>query len=132
MSKSSDVSTEEVQVIPMQIQQLDSRLQQIGRTVESIAESTLGVATKYFDSKAESDRIKIQKDDEQHKRETELKDRTHKRSVYILFLIVGVVFFLVLMAMYKEQYDLVKTILTSSFALAGGAGLASILKSSDK
>lgn len=119
------------EVLPAQIERLDNRLKQIERiagTVESIAENGFAAATKYLESKAETERKQAEAQDAQHQREIELQDRLHKRSVVVLSLIVFVVFVLVITAMIMAQFELVKIILGSSLALAGGAGMAGLFR----
>ncbi len=48
----------------------------------------------------------------------------------ILGIFVSFIFLLILIAMIKKQNELVKTILTSSFAIADGAGVVSLFKKS--
>jgi hypothetical protein len=123
------------EILPAQIERLDNRLKQIEKiaeTVESITEKGLEAATKYFESKAELERQDAETADAQHKREIELQDKKHQRSVIVLSIITTLVFILVFAAMYMGQYELVKIILGSSLAVAGGAGLANLFKGSGK
>lgn len=119
------------ELLPAQIERLDSRLKQIEKiaeTVESITGKGLIAATKYFEKKAEQDRIEAEAADAQHLREIELQDKLHKRSVSMLSLIILVVFVLVITAMVMGQFELVKIILGSSLAVAGGAGMAGLFR----
>ena len=133
--KAEPVVTPPAEILPAQIERLDSRLKQIEKiaeTVESIAENGFAAATKYLESKAEKDRKEAEAADEQHQREIELQDKLHKRSVVVLSLIVVVVFILVVIAMVMGQFDLVKIILGSSLAVAGGAGIAGLFRGRGK
>lgn len=127
-----DLQTE---ILPAQIERLDNRLKQIEKiaeTIESVAEKGLEAATKYFESKAERERQDAESADAQHKREIELQDNKHKRSIVVLSIIVTWIFILVFAALYVGQYELVKIILGSSLAVAGGAGLTNLFKGSGK
>lgn len=129
------VTSPAMEVLPAQIERLDTRLKQIERiagTVESIAENGFAAATKYLESKAETERKQAEAEDAQHQREIELQDRLHKRSVVVLSLIVFVVFVLVITAMFMGQFELVKIILGSSLAVAGGAGMAGLFRGKPK
>lgn len=129
------VTTPPAEVLPAQIERLDSRLRQIEKiaeTVESIAENGFAAATKYLESKAESERKEAETADAQHQREIEFQDKLHKRSVVALSLIVLAVFTLVVIAMFMGQFELVKIILGSSLAVAGGAGIAGLFKGRSK
>jgi len=66
--------------------------------------------------------------DAQHQREVDLQDKLHKRSVVVLFGVVSLVFVLLIYAMVLKEFDLVKIILGSSLAVAGGAGIANLFK----
>lgn len=129
------VTTPPAEILPAQIERLDSRLKQIEKvaeTVESITKNGLEAATKYFESKAERDRLEAEAVDAQHKREIELQDKIHSRSAVVLSLIALLVFILVIVAMYFGQIELAKIILGSSLAVAGGAGIGNLFRGSRK
>ena len=131
----NQVTTPAAELLPAQIEKLDNRLKQIEKiaeTVESITEKGLAAATKYLESKAETERQEAVAANAQHQREIELQDKQHKRSVLVLSLTVLVVFTLVVIAMFMGQFDLVKIILGSSVAVAGGAGIANLFRGRSK
>ena len=126
---------QQTEILPAQIERLDNRLRQIEKiaeTVESITEKGLEAATKYIESKAERDSQDAETADAQHKREIELQDKKHKRAVVVLSGITTLVFILVITAMILRQYDLVKIILGSGLAVAGGAGISNLFRGSSK
>jgi len=131
----SEIVTPQVELLPAKIESLDSRLKQIEKiaeTVESITKGGLEAATKYLESKAETERQAAEKANAQHQREIELSDRQHKRSVIVLSLIVLSVFTLVTICMFMGQFELVKIILGSSLAVAGGAGMTNLFRGGRK
>lgn len=130
-----EVVTPQAELLPAQIERLDSRLKQIEKiaeTVESITKGGLEAATKYLESKAETERQAAERANAQHQREIELQDRQHKRSIVVLSLMVLVVFSLVVICMFMGQFDLVKIILGSSLAVAGGVGVANLFRGGRK
>ncbi len=61
-----------------------------------------------------------------------LDDRQNKRAVFIVCYSITSVGALCILALWKDQYELVKLILSSSLALAAGAGVTSVWKKSRK
>lgn len=105
-----------------------NNIEQIASTIETLAENGLQSWDKYLTQKDEQEKRNAELEQTQHQRELELEDKTHKRSIVILAIFVSFIFLLILVAMLKEQNELVKMILTSSFAVAGGAGVVSLFK----
>jgi cation transport ATPase len=106
--------------LPNHIEQLNVRMkhiEQIAQTVEIIAEKGFDTAEKYFDNKAEQEKL-----------DSELGDKQHKRSVFVLLGVILLVFVLVMTAMLLKQFDLVKIILASTLAVGGGAGITNLFK----
>jgi cation transport ATPase len=106
--------------LPHNIEQLNVRMkhiEQIAQTVEMIAEKGFETAESYFSDKAEQEKL-----------ESTLDDKQHKRSVIVLFGVVFLIFILVMTAMLMKQFDLVKIILGSAFAIGSGAGIAGMFK----
>jgi len=106
--------------LPKSIEQLNVRIRHIetiAKTVEMVAEKGFATAEKYFDNKAEQEKL-----------DSELNDVQHKRSVYVLFGVILLVFVLTMTAMVLKQFDLVKIILGSTLAVGGGAGITTLFK----
>lgn len=98
----------------------DHRLQNIEKitnTIDNVAGKALESWTHYLEQKNESE-----------KREIETHNMQHKRASRILLTSIVLVFILLMVSIFKEQYDLVKIILGSSLALAAGAGLSTAFK----
>lgn len=115
------VTTLEVEKdLPNSIEQLNVRMkhiESIAETVEMIAEKGFTTAEKYFDNKADQEKL-----------DAELNDAQHKRSVFVLFAVIFLVFVLIMTAMILKEFDLVKIILGSTLAVGSGAGIASLFK----
>jgi len=114
-----------------ELEKINSRvnnIEKIASTVEKLAEHGFESWSKYLSQKDEQEKRNAELKQIQHQRELELEDKIHKRSIIILGVFVSSIFLLILVAMLKEQTELVKIILTSSFALAGGAGVVSLFK----
>ena len=106
--------------LPAHIEQLNVRMkhiEKIAQTVEMVAEKGFETADKYFDNKAEQEQLN-----------SELGDKQHKRSVFVLFGVILLVFILAMTAMILKQFDLVKIILASTLAVGGGAGITNLFK----
>jgi cation transport ATPase len=115
------VTTLEVEKdLPKSIEQLNVRMKHIetiAETIEKVAEKGFATAEKYFDNKAEQEKL-----------DSELSDAQHKRSVSILLVVILLVFVLTMAAMVLKQFDLAKIILGSTLAVGGGAGITTLLK----
>ncbi|NSL56872.1 hypothetical protein [Uliginosibacterium aquaticum] len=134
LSDHKEISAQ-AEILPAQIERLDSRLKQIEKiagTVEVVAEKGFEAVSKYFESKTEQEKKEAEAADAQHKREIELQDKKHKRATIILGVVSLLVFILVISSLYLSQFELVKYILGSSLAVAGGAGLSNLFKGSVK
>lgn len=121
----------DAELIPAKIETIDNRLkhvEKIASTVESIAEKGFAAAAEYFKAKEERERAAALARNETHEREISFQDKSHKRSVIVLITIVSMVFILVLVSIYFGQIEMAKTILTSSLAVAGGAGAANLFR----
>jgi hypothetical protein len=106
--------------LPSHIAQLNARMQQIeqiAKTVEMVAEKGFLVAETYIEEKSKQDRFDL-----------EFADKQHKRMILVLFGLFGMVFILIITAMFLKQFDLVKIILGSTLAVSGGAGITSLFK----
>lgn len=111
---------EEEPVERAELVSFDQRLQNIEKitnTIDNVAGKALESWTHYLEQKNES-----------QKREIETHNTQHKRASLILLTSIVLVFVLLMVAMFEEQYDLVKIILGSSLALAAGAGISTAFK----
>lgn len=107
-----------------------ANIEQIATTIENLAEKGFEAFVKHMDHKEETQQKELELDNAKHQREIELEDTLHKRSVVIIGVTVMGIIGLVLTAMLIGEKELVKTILTSSFAVAAGFGIKSALKKS--
>jgi hypothetical protein len=65
---------------------------------------------------------------ETEKRKTEVNDFQHKRTVKLIAVFLLIIFTLCLVSLFLNQFELVKWILSSSFAVGAGAGITNFLK----
>jgi len=100
--------------------QVDRRLQNIEQLIATVGQ----VADKGVESWSESQRRKIQ--GEEHART--LEDVQHRRVCWVLAYLCALVFALAALSLWESQYELVRLILSSSLAVAAGAGLTSLFK----
>ncbi|MRR56822.1 MAG: hypothetical protein EG824_01210 [Deltaproteobacteria bacterium] len=120
-----------VEVKPAQIDLFDKRIrqvEQVTQTIESISKSAIEAATNYLQSKAETERREVESQNARHEREIALQDKLHKRSIGALAFIVTVIAILVGTAVVFGEAELAKTILITSFAIAGGAGIRNLFR----
>ena len=104
------------------LREIDVRLNNLEKlydTVMHVSDGAVGSFNEYLRQKTESE-----------SRSHQLEDTQHKRSSWILGYAITILFALCLVAFVKEQYELVKLILTSGFAVAAGAGLTASLRNS--
>jgi hypothetical protein len=106
------------------LQVVDARLRNLERIHDTVIHITDG-ALDTFSEWAE-------KDAALRKESQENEDKAHKRVTMALVYIITLVFGLCVIALFKSQYELVKLILTSSLAVAAGAGLTSLIRSKSK
>lgn len=129
--KNEEFTIADAELIPAKIETMDARLRHIEKiagTVEAIAEKGFEAAAQYFKAKEDRERAEAQAENERHEREISFQSASQKRSVITLIIIISMVFSLVLVSLYLNQIDMAKTILTSSLAVAGGAGAANLFK----
>lgn len=103
-----------------QVVEIDKRLFNIEKTIESLESIAVEGITKWSDNKKQQ--IELEKEKQK------INDTQHKRATKIIVIVITVVFILSLMALIYQQYDLVKWILSSSFAVGAGAGISNMLK----
>lgn len=118
------MDTQNNQELPMphqtEIVEIDQRL----RNVEQIVDVVKHVSDKAVDSWAKY----LEQKTQQAEKESTLADFQHKRSTGVLVYVVSLVFMLCVIALFKEQYELVKLIIGSSLAVGAGAGLHTLFK----
>ena len=100
--------------------EVSRRLQNIERLIETVGQ----VADKGVESWAQSQIRKAE--GEEHARN--LEDTQHRRVCSVLVYSSTLVFGLAAFSLWKDQYELVRLILSSSLAVAAGAGLSSLFK----
>ena len=105
-------------------------IEQIANTIEKLAEHGLESWDKYLIQKDEREKRDAGLASAKHERELELESKVNKRAMIILGGSIFSVVLLILVAMLKDQNELVKIILTSSLAIAGGAGITNMFKKS--
>jgi tetrahydromethanopterin S-methyltransferase subunit B len=131
MARGKSLQRRQAQVIPKerhsnapvvveQIERRISNLEKIADTVKEITEPAIASLSAYLDKKSNLQR-----------RQQELDDKQHKRSVWILSFIVAVVF-ICMTALLLNQFELVKFFIQSSLAVAAGTGIAALLKGRSK
>lgn len=103
-------------------------IEQIASTIETLAEHGLESWDKYLTQKDEGEKREADISLTKHQRELELENLVHKRSMIILGGCLISVVLLILVAMLKDQNELVKIILGSTLAVAGGAGITNMFK----
>jgi uncharacterized membrane protein len=117
-------SSEVVMVSEAEMREVGVRLHHLERIHDTITHIADG-ALDTFSAWAE-------KDAGLRKEAQENEDKAHKRVTTALVYIITLVFALSLAALLKNQFELVKLILTSSLAVAAGAGLTSLIRNKSK
>ncbi len=107
-----------------ELTQVARRLENIERLVETVEH----VADKGVESWNEY--LKQKSSGEEHARK--LEDLQHRRVCWVLSYACALVFGLAGFSLWKDQYELVRLILSSSLAVAAGAGLTAVLRGSRK
>lgn len=96
-----------------------NNLEKLYDMVKDVSETAAESLDKYLEQKAGSE-----------ERAHKLEDRQHRRASWVVGYVITIIFALSVVSLLKEQFDLVKLILTSSFAVAAGAGLTTVLRRS--
>ncbi|MFS1504162.1 hypothetical protein BCU13_012215 [Vibrio lentus] len=112
------------------INQRVANVERIASTVEHLAEKGTDAFIKHLEHKEELQEKELELESVKHKREIELENDMHKRSIIIIASTVFSIVLLVFTAMVLGQTELVKIILTSSFAVGAGFGLKAALTKS--
>ena len=107
-----------------------ANIERIASTIEDLAEKGVEAFCKHLEYKEEAQEKELALESAKHQREIDLENKIHKRSVLITSITVLCVVLLVFTAMVLGQTELVKTILTSSFAVGAGFGLRTALTKS--
>jgi hypothetical protein len=120
--KLTENGSEQSSLVPSRqtIVEFDQRLKNIEKMVEvvkHVADKGISEWGEQQERKAENERL-----------HQEIHDGQHKRATWVFAGIVGVIFILCFTSLLKGEYELVKWILGSSFALGAGAGLTSLLQ----
>lgn len=121
----------EIVEINYEIDRINDRvksIERVAKTVEALAESGLKSWDKYLQQKNEREIREAELKKKLHEKEIESEDKKHKRSTIVLSGSMLIVFVLLMTAMVIGQYELVKVILSSTLAVAGGAGIATMFK----
>lgn len=100
--------------------QVAKRLQNIEQLIETVRQ----VADKGVEAWSQS--LKLKAESEEHARTVE--DGQHRRVCWLLAYACALVVGLASFSLLKGQYELVRLILSSSLALAAGAGLNSLFR----
>jgi hypothetical protein len=117
-------SSEVIMVSEAEMREVGARLHHLERihdTVIHIADAATGTLSAWV----EKDAV-LRKEAQQH------EDKAHKRVTTVLAYIITLVFTLSLIALLKNQFELVKLILGSSILLTAGAGLNALIRNKSK
>ena len=115
-------SEAKTQVSKAELREMDVRLRNLEKlydVVKHVSDSAVESFNEYLEQKTESEM-----------RASQLEDKQHRRASVILGYTITAVFALCIVAVLKEQFELVKLVLTSSFAVAAGAGLSTVIRNS--
>jgi hypothetical protein len=103
-----------------EIVKIDKRLDNIEKaiiTIENIASDGL---EKWAENKKQQLEFEKKKD--------EINNQQHSRNIKLISFAISIIFILCVIALYLRQYELVKWILSSSFAIGTGAGITNLIK----
>jgi len=103
-----------------EIASLEHRLknvEKISSTIESVVEKGVESWSHYLEKK-----------NEEKKHEINILNEQHKRGSKILLTSIVFIFILLIIAMLKDQYELVKVILGLGLSVAAGSGLTTLFK----
>ena len=110
--------------VRVEVEQIDKRVTNVEKITETVGALLSAAITSANDY--------LKKKNEIEERQLELEHIQHKRGVYLLAFAIGVLFVLIMTAMLLAHAELVSSLVTSSLALAAGAGLMSFIKPSRK
>jgi hypothetical protein len=116
----------EPQIVPEKnkLTEIDTRIHNLEKlydTIENVMEGAIDTYNKYLIQKTESE-----------KQSQTFEDNQHKRGSWVIVYALTVIIVFCVFCLFKEQYELIKLILTSSFAVGAGAGLSSIWSKKSK
>ncbi len=109
-----------IQEQPFAVVEIDRRLTNIEKAIESFESVAVEAIAKWSENKKQQVELERGKD--------KLNDSQHKRVTILVMILIAVVFVLTLIALLFNEYELVKWILSSSFAVGAGAGITSFIK----
>ena len=102
------------------IVEIDKRLTNIERAIESFENIASDAITTWSNNKQQQNELEKEKD--------KLNDIQHKRVTNLVMMMIIVIFVLTLLSLLYKEYEFVKWILSSSFAVGAGAGITSFIK----
>jgi hypothetical protein len=98
-----------------------NNLEKLYDTIVHVADAAQETIAEYFKEKTATE-----------KETRRIEDSAHKRVTLVLGYVVTLVFMLSLIALLKNQFELVKLILGSSILLTAGAGLNALIRNKGK
>lgn len=111
-------STNEQPIVAVEVQNRNESLDKVTESINYLTTEVLSTWIKYIDQQSASKRL-----------EADIEEKQHKRSVSVLVYVLTLFFILLIAALIKEQYELIKLLLTSGLAVSAGAGLSGLFKS---
>lgn len=113
-------SNDKIQEQQYPVVEIDKRLLNIEKAIESFESVAVEAIEKWSENKKQQVELEREKD--------VLNDSQHKRVTTLIMILIAVVFILTLISLLYKEYELVKWIMTSSFAVGAGAGITSLIK----
>lgn len=106
----------------VEMQGRSANIDKLAETLTILTKEGISAWNNHIEKKSESEKIAAANEESQH-----------KRSVMVLVYVLTLFFVLLIAALVKEQYELIKLLLTSGLAVSAGAGLSGLFKKkSDK
>jgi hypothetical protein len=109
--------------LPMRIEAEESlsNISKVITDLKPILEKGIDAFTEYYSKKSD---IEI--------RTIEVDDKKHKRSIYLLYFVIGFVFVLCTISVFLNQIEYAKVIVNSVLAVAAGIGIKSMFGKKEK
>lgn len=114
-NKNQETNNESFSVV-----QIDKRITNIEKGIESIEKVASEALGSWFENKKQQVELEREKDI--------LFDTQHQRVTNLVKILISGVFILTIIALLFKEYELVKWILSSSFAVGAGAGITNLIK----